>query len=90
VLAGTCLFITAVIVAHRDPISNSSPTSTGDYIRLFIAFILLWGPSLLIIIWWASIPAIVALGILAACTHRAPAAETASQLPAIEERSESG
>jgi hypothetical protein len=75
VLAGTGLFIHALVVSHNDP----TPTSTGDYIRLFIAFILLWGPSLLMIVWWISVPMITGLGVLAACIRRGAATDTSSE-----------
>jgi hypothetical protein len=75
VLAGTGLFIGALVVSHNDP----TPTSTGDYIRLFIAFILLWGPSLLMIVWWISVPMIAGLGVLAACVRRGAVTDTGSE-----------
>jgi hypothetical protein len=75
VLAGTGLFIYALVVSHNDP----TPTSTGDYIRLFITFILLWGPSLLMIVWWISVPMIAGLGVLAACMRRGAVTDTDSK-----------
>jgi hypothetical protein len=74
VLAGMALFV-AFVVSHNDP----TPTSTGDYIRLFIAFILLWGPSLLMIAWRISVPLIAGLGVLAACVRRGAATDTGSE-----------
>jgi hypothetical protein len=86
VIAGVCLFIGVLVTYRHDP----NPTSTGDYIRLFIWFILLYGPSLLLITWFVSVPAMVALGVLVACVRRTPAADVGSQRSAAEERSGPG
>jgi hypothetical protein len=59
-------FIGALVNSHNDP----SPTSTGDYIRLFIMFLWLYGPSLVVIAWPISIPVIVVLSLLVACVRR--------------------
>lgn len=66
IIAGAFLFIAALATGRND----SAPTSTGDYIRLFIWFVLLYGPSLLFIVWWISVPAIVGVGTLVAYVRR--------------------
>jgi hypothetical protein len=50
---------------------------TGDYIRLVILCITFWGPILLLTIWQITIPVMIALGVLAACVRRSPAADRA-------------
>lgn len=46
------------------------PATTGDYVRLVILCITFWGPMYLMIVWWISIPAMLALGTLVACVRR--------------------
>lgn len=64
VVAGIGLY-TAAIVTHNDPL----PTGTGEYIRLFVVDITIWGPIALLTVWQISVPVIVAVGLLVACIH---------------------
>ncbi|MDV3125291.1 hypothetical protein M1247_10245 [Mycobacterium sp. 21AC1] len=54
---------TAMIVGSSDP----TPVPTGEYVRLFIVNITMWGPIMVITAWFISVPVIVALAILVAC-----------------------
>lgn len=65
-IAGSALFVDALVVSSDDPI----PTSTGDYIRLYFVAIMLWGPSLLLIVWFIALPLIVVLGVVMAGISR--------------------
>lgn len=65
-IAGSALFVGALVVSSDDPI----PTSTGDYIRLYFVAILLWGPSLLLIVWFITVPLVMVLGVLIASVRR--------------------
>ncbi|MUL84311.1 MULTISPECIES: hypothetical protein [unclassified Mycolicibacterium] len=62
VVAGIALY-TAAIIAHSDP----NPTPTGEYVRLFIVDITIWGPIALLTVWQISVPVIVAVGLFVAC-----------------------
>jgi hypothetical protein len=62
VVAGIALY-TAAIVTHADP----KPTAIGEYVRLFVVDITIWGPIALLTVWQMSVPAIVAIGMLVAC-----------------------
>jgi hypothetical protein len=53
----------------------TGPAPTGDYIRLVIVCITFLGPIYLLVVWWITIPAMIALGVLAACVRRSPAAD---------------
>ncbi|OBH14615.1 hypothetical protein [Mycolicibacter sinensis] len=64
-IAGSALFVGALLVSSDDPI----PTQTGDYIRLYFVAIVMWGPALLLLVWF-SVPVIVALGALIASMRR--------------------
>ncbi|MDH6199029.1 hypothetical protein M2272_005696 [Mycobacterium frederiksbergense] len=56
---------TAMIVGSSDP----APLPTGEYVRLFIVNITMWGPIMLITAWFLSVPVILAAGLLVACIH---------------------
>lgn len=64
VVAGIAMS-TAMIVGSSDP----TPLPTGEYVRLFIVNITMWGPILLITAWFISAPIILAVGLLVACIH---------------------
>lgn len=66
VLAGVTLF------AYETTLPSDPPTPTGDYIRLFIWDILLWGPAYLLMVWQITVPVMIALGVLAASLRKAP------------------
>lgn len=85
VITGIALSI-GFIVGYDGP----EPVSKGEYVRLVITCLTFWGPMYLLIAWWATIPAIIGLGALAACVRRARAADQGSERPAAEETSESG
>jgi hypothetical protein len=63
------------------------PVPKGEYVRLVIACLTMWGPVFLLTAWPISIPAILVLGFLVACVRRTPAAEKGSKRSAAEERS---
>ncbi|ORA80318.1 hypothetical protein BST28_09635 [Mycolicibacter kumamotonensis] len=65
-IAGSALFVDALVVSSDDPI----PTTAGDYIRLYLVALLLWGPSLLLMVWFVSVPATVAVAVLVASARR--------------------
>lgn len=48
----------------------SDPATTGDYIRLFMTFVVVWGPTYLLFFWWATIPALIGIGALVASVRR--------------------
>jgi hypothetical protein len=62
--------ITGIALAVSYTHGLSDPAPTGDYIRLFITFVVVWGPMYLWLFWWATIPALVGLGALVASMRR--------------------
>lgn len=50
-------------------VGSSAPTSTGEYVRLFIVNITMWGPIMVITAWFLSAPVVLAVGVLVACIH---------------------
>lgn len=64
-IAGLSLFIGGI--ATDD---DRGATSTGDYIRLFFVFIMIWGPGIILIAWKFSVPFMIGLGWLAASVRR--------------------
>lgn len=84
VVAGIALSI-GYIVDYNGP-----EPPKGEYVRLVITCVTMWGPIFLLTAWPISIPAILVLGALAACVHRTPAAGKGSERPTAEQRSESG
>ena len=67
ILMGIFLYALA-ISGHKD----RNPVNAGEYVRLFVVDITMWGPLLLMTLWQATIPVIVVLGVLAACVRKAP------------------
>lgn len=54
-LTGIILYANA-IATHNDP----QPTPVGDYVRLFIVDITMWGPAVLLTVWPVSAPVVLA------------------------------
>ena len=75
VIIGVAVFV-GILVSHP-PATASAPT--GDYVRLFVVCVVFYSLMYLWIVWWAAIPAIIGLGVLAACVRRTTAAERASR-----------
>lgn len=65
VITGIVLYF-GLITTHQD----IGPTSTGDYIRLFFVSIVFYAPMFLLIVWQITIPAVLALGVLAASLRK--------------------
>ncbi|ABK73394.1 hypothetical protein [Mycolicibacterium smegmatis] len=61
--------------------NDTSPVPTGEYVRLFIVNLTMWGPMLLLIAWPVSVPLILVLGILAASVHAAEPPNSAADPP---------
>jgi hypothetical protein len=58
----------ALAIGYTHRLTDSAPV--GDYIRLFITFVGVWGPMYLLFFWWATIPAFIGLGALVASVRR--------------------
>jgi hypothetical protein len=58
VASGTALSVSAL--------TDEYPYSVGEYIRIYIWSILLWGQASLLIPWFITIPLVIALGLLIA------------------------
>jgi len=69
VIIGVAVFV-GILVSHP-PATASAPT--GDYVRLFVVCVVFYSLMYLWIVWWAAIPAIIGLGVLAACVRRTTA-----------------
>jgi hypothetical protein len=67
--------ITGIALAVSYTHGLSDPAPAGDYIRLFITFVVVWGPTYLMFFWWATIPALVGLGTLVASVRRGEAVD---------------
>lgn len=65
VIAGIVLYANAITTND-----DAEPTPIGDYIRLFLLCLTVWGPLLLVTIWQVSVPVIVLIGALAASIRR--------------------
>lgn len=65
--------VTGIALAVGYTHGLTDPAPVGDYIRLFITFVVLWGPMYLLFFWWATIPALIGLGALVASVRRADA-----------------
>ncbi len=65
VIVGFGLYIGA-IATHND----TGHTPSGDYLRLFILDLTLWGPILVLTVWQVSIPVIGVLGVLVASVRK--------------------
>jgi uncharacterized membrane protein len=66
VIVGFGLYIGA-IATHND----SGHTPAGEYVRLFILDLTLWGPILVLTVWQVTIPLIGLLGVLVASVRKA-------------------
>lgn len=67
ILMGIFLYVVA-ISGHKD----RSPVNAGEYVGLFVVDVTIWGPLFLLTLWQATIPVVVALGVLAAWLRKAP------------------
>jgi hypothetical protein len=72
VAAVTCV-VTGIALAVGYTHWLTDPAPVGDYIRLFITFVVLWGPTYLLFFWWATIPGLIGLGALVASVRRGDA-----------------
>jgi hypothetical protein len=70
--------VTGIALAVGYTHGLNDPAPLGDYIRLFITFIALWGPMYLLFFWWATIPALIGLGAIAASVRRGHATNEAA------------
>lgn len=75
--------ITGIALAFSYTHSLSDPAPVGEYIRLFITFVTVWGPMYLLYFWWATIPALICLGALVASVRRRDAAGGARRSRAV-------
>lgn len=65
VLAGLVLYANAIAL-HSD----SGPTPSGDYVRLLVVDVTMWGPVVLITVWPVWAPVLVLSGVVAASLRR--------------------
>ena len=65
-------------IAGKDP--NAS-VPAGEYIRLLVASLAIWGPTYLLIAWQVSIPTIIGIGVLAATVRHRTRSANDSQGP---------
>lgn len=65
VAAGLILYANAIAL-HSDP----GPIPIGDYVRLLVVDITMWGPVVLITVWPVSAPVLVLSGVVAASLRR--------------------
>ncbi len=70
VIVGFALYIGA-IATHNE----TEHPPTGDYVRLFILDLTLWGPILVLTVWQVTIPVIGVLGVLVASVRKTSKAE---------------
>lgn len=54
-------------IAGKD---SAASVAVGDYVRLVVASLTIWGPMYLLIAWQVSIPAIIGVGLILASIHR--------------------
>jgi hypothetical protein len=69
-----CCVIAGITLSIGFIRGDIAPAPTGDYIRLVILCITFWGPMYLLIVWWITVPAMIAMGVLAAWVRRSPIA----------------
>jgi hypothetical protein len=85
VVTGIALSV-GFITGHDD----NGPTPNGEYVRLVITCLTIWGPMSLLIAWQISIPVIIALGALASCIRRPTATDQGGQRPEVADSGETG
>ena len=61
-LTGTAVAIGSIAASH-----DQEAAPTGEYVRLVVLSLVMWGPIYLLTAWPVSAPTIVVLGLLAAC-----------------------
>jgi hypothetical protein len=66
VIVGIALVVGSVHGGHESAV----PASAGEYVRWIILCLTLWGPVFVLTAWPYSVPAILAVGTLAACVRR--------------------
>jgi len=71
-ILGCLLTGIALAIGYTLGYNESDPAPAGEYLRLVVTSVVLWGPILLLTAWWVSIPAVLVIGILAASIRRRP------------------
>lgn len=79
----------ALSIGYAVDYNGPAPVPKGEYVRLVITCVTMWGPIFLLTAWPISLPAVVGIGALVAAMRRTTAANTAGERPSAEERSES-
>jgi hypothetical protein len=70
-IAGFGLYIGAITTHHE-----TGHTPAGDYVRLFLLDLMLWGPMLVLTVWQVSIPVIGLFGVLVASVRKTSTGES--------------
>jgi hypothetical protein len=82
VTAAFVVYITGMVVVYvlaLTPHGVVQPSSSNTYVGLLMWDMVFAAPVFLLFFWWATIPAIIGLGVLAACARRTTAPERASR-----------
>jgi hypothetical protein len=62
-------------IAGKD---SAAPVAVGDYVRLVVASLTIWGPMYLLIAWQVSIPTVIGIGLILSSIHRGNASSGAA------------
>jgi hypothetical protein len=60
----------AVAVGFITGNESTTPVAVGDYVRLVVAALTMWGPMYLFVAWQVSVPTIIAIGLIVSSVRR--------------------
>lgn len=93
VAAAFLVYVVAIVAIYVLGLVTSDVAkskSSNPYVGFLMWDIVFAAPMYVLFLWWVTVPAILALGLFIAWARRTPAADTADERPAAEERNESG
>lgn len=73
------IVVVAVYILGLTTHDGPKPTSSNDYVGFLMWDIIFAGPIFALMLWFVTVPAIIGLGVLAACIRRTTAPEKASR-----------
>jgi hypothetical protein len=89
VAAAFVVYMIAIVVVYVLALTTQGvvePASPNTYVGLLMWDMVFAAPVFVLFFWWATVPAMIGLGVLIACARRSTVSDTGSERSAAEER----